>query len=133
LSKRDFWSNATSFIANAANNAINTVTQDVQAAEKQANATIQAALGNVTEAVNGGIAAAYAALVQINNTAQEITNTAIAVVKNASQELAALQDKAKADITNFLNMLKKYGNGSLNCVQNYNETIRTVIGTAGKF
>jgi len=133
LGKRDIFSDLVSQLTSVENYALNVTTQVVQSAEQQAYATIQAALGNVTNAVNGGIAAANAAVAQINSTMQEISATANAVVTNATQELAALQATALANIANYINMMTQYGNGTLNCVYNYRDTIMSVIGTAGKF
>ena len=112
---------------------MNAANQLAQSAEQQANATIQAALGNITKAVNDGIAVANAAVVQINSTVQGIANTADAVVANATRQLTALRDKAAADITNFINQVTQYGNGTVSCVYGYRDTIMSVIGTAGKF
>jgi methyl-accepting chemotaxis protein len=128
LSKRDFFGDLTS----AVNNAVNTVSQAAQYAEQQANATIQAALASAMQAVNDGIAAANAAVGQINNIIQDITGTANAVVANAVQQLDALEDMVEADIKNFTNVLMQYGNATLSCISNYSDAIQSVITTSGK-
>jgi hypothetical protein len=105
----------------------------MQDAEKQAYATIQAALANVTKAVNDGIAVANAAVAQISSTIMEIEGTAKAVVEKANKDLAALQNRAESTITGFINNMTQYGEGALSCVYNNRDTIMTVIGTSGKF
>jgi phage-related protein len=114
-------------------NATSLVDQDVQAAEQQANATIQALINNATEAINNGTAAVNAAIDQITNQIQEIADTVDEVVANAKKELDVLEDMVEDKIENFTNVLTKYGEGALGCVNNNSDTINSVIGTSGKF